>query len=269
MSARVRIAVAGCAGRMGRAILRVVADRADGVISGGLEAAGSRDLGRDLGLLAGLEATGIAASADVAALLARSDVLIDFTAPAATAIHARQAAEAGVAVVVGTTGLSADEQGILDAAATRVPLLQAANMSLGVNLLIALARQVGAALGPDWDAEIVEMHHRHKVDAPSGTALALGAAVAAGRGVDLEAVAVRSRDGHTGARRAGDIGFASLRGGDVVGDHRLVFAGEAERIELAHVATDRAIFARGAVHAACWLAGRPPGRYGMADVLGF
>jgi 4-hydroxy-tetrahydrodipicolinate reductase len=206
---------------------------------------------------------------DAEALIAAADVVIEFSAPAAAAAHAALAAAHGSGHVIGTSGLSeAQEQAIRDAAA-RAAIMRAANMSLGVNLLIGLTEQVARALGPDtFDIEILEMHHKHKVDAPSGTALALGAAAARGRDVRLAEAADRGRDGLTGARKTGAIGFAALRGGDVVGDHVVVFGGAGERIELVHRATDRRIYARGAVTAARWLQGQPPGLYGMADVLG-
>jgi 4-hydroxy-tetrahydrodipicolinate reductase len=263
------IAVLGCAGRMGRAVMAEVLAAPDLRLVGGIERSGHEALGQDLGTLAGGEPIGVAASADAGEVLGRAAVAIAFSAPEASARHADLAAETGVAYVVGTTGLGAAEVAALERAAKRVPVVWAANMSLGVNLLLALAERVGRALGPEaFDVEILEMHHRHKVDAPSGTALALGEAVARGRGVALEEVAVRGRDGLTGARPAGAIGFAALRGGDVVGDHVVTFAGTGERLELAHRATDRRIYARGAVQAARWLAGRPPGLYGMGHVLG-
>ena len=263
-----KIGIVGCAGRMGRMLLGEVMSTDGCELSGGTEQPGSEFLGLDLGQLAGAETMGIVAGDDASALFAASEVVIDFTIPAATAAHAALAAARGVAHVVGTTAMSGDEMGALEKAAERTAVVQAANMSLGVNLLLGLTRRAAALLGDDYDIEIVEMHHRHKVDAPSGTALALGAAAAGGRGVDLEAVSQRVRDGHTGARRAGDIGFATLRGGDVAGEHTVVFAAEGERVELAHKASSRAVFARGAVHAARWTAGRPPGLYSMRDVLG-
>lgn len=263
-----RIGIVGCAGRMGRANLREVLGTPGVELAGGVLRPGHRLLGQDLGVLAGLEPAGLVARDDLAALLAVSDAVIEFSTPAASLAHAAQAAAAGCAHVIGTTGLSAAEEAGLASPAARIPIVWAANMSLGVTLLQGLVEQAARALDPAFDIEIVEMHHRHKVDAPSGTALALGQAAARGRGVALETVAVRSRDGITGARREGDIGFATLRGGDVVGEHRVVLAGLGERIELAHIATDRRIFARGAVRAAQWVRGRPPGLYGMADVLG-
>jgi 4-hydroxy-tetrahydrodipicolinate reductase len=263
-----RIGVIGCGGRMGRANLRAILSTEGAELAGGVEAVGHPALGQDLGRLAGLEPVGMNATADLDALLARAHVVVEFTTPEASLEHARATAAAGVAHVIGTTGLDATQEAAIRALASRIPIVRAANTSLGVTLLVALTRKVAAALGPDWDAEIVEMHHRMKVDAPSGTALALGRAVAQGRGVALEAVMQSGRHGQTGARRRGDIGFATLRGGDVVGEHTVLFAAEGERVELSHKATDRAIFARGAVRAALWLAEQPPGLYGMEDVLG-
>ena len=205
---------------------------------------------------------------DVGALARAADVIIDFSSPSALAANLAAAREAGRPIVIGTTGLEPAAHRVIDEAATAIPVLQAANMSLGVNLLAHLVREAAARLGPDWDIEIVEMHHRHKVDAPSGTALLLGQAAADGRGVDLAAVSDRGRDGITGARKAGDIGFGSLRGGSVAGDHMVVLATEGERVELGHRAETRAIFARGAIRAALWLHGKAPGRYDMANVLG-
>ncbi|MFC7498445.1 4-hydroxy-tetrahydrodipicolinate reductase [Enterovirga sp. GCM10030262] len=195
------------------------------------------------------------------------DVFIDFSAPDALEKHLGEAVAAGKPIVIGTTGLTAEHQRMIDDAAMRTAVLQAANTSLGVNLLAHLVRETAARLGEDWDIEIVEMHHRHKKDAPSGTGLLLGKAAAEGRGVDLDAVADRGRDG-MGEREPGRIGFASLRGGSVAGDHQVVFAGEGERIELGHRAESRSIFAQGAIRAALWLAGKPPARYTMNDVLG-
>jgi 4-hydroxy-tetrahydrodipicolinate reductase len=264
-----RIGVLGCAGRMGRAVIGEVLAGAGCTLAGGTEAAGHPALGQDLGVLAGVDPTGLTAAEDADALIAAADVVIEFSAPAATGAHARLAAAHGTGHVIGTTGLGeADDRAIREAAA-RTAIMRAANMSLGVNLLLGLTEQVARVLGPEtFDIEILEMHHRHKVDAPSGTALALGEAAARGREVSLAEAAARGRDGLTGARKPGAIGFAALRGGDVVGDHVVVFAGAGERIELAHRATDRRIYARGAVAAARWLHGRAPGLYGMADVLG-
>ena len=196
------------------------------------------------------------------------DVFVDFTAPEAIEAHLAEALREGKPILIGTTGLSPDHQRMIDEAAAQIPLVYAANTSLGVNLLAHLVRETAARLGEDWDLEIVEMHHRMKADAPSGTALMLGRAAAEGRGVQLEAVAERGRDGMTGPREPGRIGFAALRGGSVAGEHLAIFAAEGERLELGHRAESRAIFARGAIAAALWLVGRPAGRYSMADVLG-
>lgn len=263
-----RIGIVGCAGRMGRMLVQEVA-AAEGVsLAGGVDRPGSDAAGRDLGTLVGIEAAGVTVGTDTRALFAASDVVIDFTIPAATVAHAALAGETGTALVVGTTGLSAADRHQIEAAAAHAPIVLAANMSLGVTLLSALVEQVARSLDDDFDIEIVEMHHRNKVDAPSGTALALGQAAARGRGVDLDTVAQRARDGITGARRRGDIGFAVLRGGDVVGDHTVVFAALGERVELTHKASNRQVFARGAVRAARWVAGRPAGLYSIRDVLG-
>ncbi|HQT68057.1 MAG: 4-hydroxy-tetrahydrodipicolinate reductase [Rhodospirillales bacterium 20-60-12] len=214
-------------------------------------------------------AGGIGRGGDLAGLAARCDVVIDFTHADAVAGHAAVLTEAGIGWVLGTTGLTAADEAAVAAAAQRIGVVFAANFSPGVALVIALAERMAAALpAADYDAEILEMHHRQKVDAPSGTALAIGRAVAAGRGVDLAAVRASGRDGQTGERRTGDIGFAALRGGQVVGDHSLIFAGAAERITISHEAFDRMVFARGAMRAALWLQGKAPGLYGMADILG-
>ncbi|GGC92882.1 4-hydroxy-tetrahydrodipicolinate reductase [Chelatococcus reniformis] len=263
-----RLVVVGAAGRMGRMLVATIADTAGVVLAGATERPGSPALGQDAGTLAGLGAAGVAVTDDAAAALAGADAVVDFSSPAASVALAALAAERGVAHVVGTTGLGEADLAALAEAARRIAVVRSGNMSLGVNLLAGLVRQAAAALGDDFDIEILEMHHRHKVDAPSGTALLLGEAAAAGRGVDLAQRSVRVRDGHTGARGAGDIGFAALRGGSVVGDHSVVLAGAGERLELAHRAEDRGIFARGAVRAALWTRGRPPGLYSMADVLG-
>lgn len=263
-----KIAVMGAAGRMGQELIRAVAATPGCTVSGGTEKAGSEAVGRDLGTLAGLEALGVAVSSDIVAVISGADAVLDFTTPHATSGFAKIAAEHGVVHVIGTTGFDAASEAIVTEAAKRTAIIKAGNMSLGVNLLAALTKQVAAALGEDFDIEIVEMHHRLKVDAPSGTALLLGAAAAEGRNVALGDCSVRVRDGHTGPRKAGDIGFATLRGGSVVGDHTVIFAGNGERIELTHLAADRGIFARGAVKAAVWGKGRAPGLYSMADVLG-
>ena len=201
-------------------------------------------------------------------LMRDSDVVLEFTSPPATAEHAALAAKLGKAMVIGTTGLSPEQGDVVREAARSIPIVWAPNMSLGVNVLLSVVEEVARRLGPDWDIEIMEMHHRGKVDAPSGTALALGQAAAAGREVVLEQVEQRARDGITGPRRRGDIGFAALRGGDVTGDHHVVFAGAGERLELIHRATTRAIYAKGAVRAARWVVGKPAGLYGLKEVLG-
>ncbi|CAK0755965.1 4-hydroxy-tetrahydrodipicolinate reductase [uncultured Gammaproteobacteria bacterium] len=264
----VKIGVVGCAGRMGQMIVRECLASAGCTLAGGSERAGSAAVGKDLGILVGGEPLDLIVTDNAAALFAVAQVVIDFTTPEATVGHAALAAEHGTALVVGTTGLNVDHLAVLAAAGAKVTVVQAANMSLGVNLLLGLVEQVARTLDDGFDIEIVEMHHKHKVDAPSGTALALGRAAATGRGVDLDQVSARVRDGLIGPRRPGGIGFATLRGGDVVGDHTVIFAGDGERVELTHKAGGRQIFARGAVRAALWSAGRAPGLYGMRDVLG-
>lgn len=262
-----KIGVVGCAGRMGVNLLRQIDATAGCAIAGGTERAGSDALGRDAGELAGLETLGLAVTDDAEALIQAADAILDFTAPAATAEHAALCAGHGTIHVIGTTGLEDEHEAAIRAAGEKTAVVRGANMSVGVNLLIELSKKVAAILDPDWDIEVIEMHHRHKVDAPSGTALALGKGAAEGRGVDHDAVADRGRDGITGARRRGDIGYATLRGGNVVGDHTVVFAADNERVELSHKASDRSIFARGAVTAALWARDKPPGYYGMNDVL--
>jgi 4-hydroxy-tetrahydrodipicolinate reductase len=265
----VRIGIVGCAGRMGVALVREVTGHPNCVLVGGCERPDSDAIGRDVGEMAGVGTLGYTITDAPETIFADADVILDFTTTATTEDHAALAATHGAALVIGTTGLEVPHMTALENAAQTSPVVQAANMSLGVNLLIQLTRQVAETLDPDFDIEIVEMHHRYKVDAPSGTALALGNAAAEGRGVDLDGVAARGRDGVTGERKRGDIGFAVLRGGNVVGDHTVVFAADNERVELTHRADDRTIFARGAVRAAVWTHGKPAGLYGMADVLGF
>ncbi|NQU60123.1 MAG: 4-hydroxy-tetrahydrodipicolinate reductase [Rhodospirillales bacterium] len=267
-----KIGIVGCAGRMGRMLVSEVL-ATDGLeLAGGTEQPGSDFIGQDIAALVGAEAAtgtgGVLIGDEAQALFQASDVVIDFTVPAATKAHAQLAADNGVALIVGTTGLEASHLGALKDASARAVIVQAANMSVGVNLLLGLTEQTAKALGEDYDIEIVEMHHRHKVDAPSGTALVLGEAAAAGRGVNLSKVSDRGRDGVTGARKAGDIGFAVLRGGDVAGDHTVVFAGDGERVELTHKASSRSVFAQGALRAAKWTEGQAPGLYSMRDVLG-
>jgi 4-hydroxy-tetrahydrodipicolinate reductase len=263
-----RIGVVGAAGRMGRVLLRLAATTPGFRLVAGSERPGQPELGTDLGKLAGLDPVGIALSDKPEAVFAAADAVLDFTIPAATLAHVKIAGATGKAHVIGTTGIDAAGQAAIAEAAQRAPIVFTGNMSLGVNLLAELVKQAAKALDPAWDIEIMEMHHRHKIDAPSGTALLLGRAAAEGRGVDLDRVADRGRDGETGARTKGAIGFASLRGGDVVGDHSVIFATDGERIELTHKAASREIFARGALRAARWAAGRKPGLYAMKDVLG-
>ena len=262
------IGVMGAGGRMGRALVRAISEADGARLAGGVEQPGHPDLGKDLGVLAGLEPLSLSLTDDTAALIEVADAIVDFTAPEATARNVALAAEHGTIHIIGTTGLTAGQQQTIEAAAQRTAIVQAANFSLGVNLALALTEQAARALDADFDIEIVEIHHNQKVDAPSGTALALGHAAAAGREVDLDDVSDRARDGITGARQKGNIGFAVLRGGTVPGDHTVVFAGADERIEITHKAQDRMIFARGAVRAALWAKGRSPGLYTMRDVLG-
>jgi 4-hydroxy-tetrahydrodipicolinate reductase len=265
---KMKIAVTGAAGRMGRELVRTVHGRQDCVVAGAIEQEGSIALGQDVGLLAGLGKLGVVITDDPLELFAKVDAVLDFTIPKATVEFAGLAANARIVHVFGTTGLAPDDDAKIAAAARHATIVRSGNMSLGVNLLTALTRKVAEALDADFDIEIVEMHHRHKVDAPSGTALMLGKAAADGRGVDLGKVSARGRDGHTGERRRGDIGFAALRGGSVVGEHSVIFAADGEIVELTHRAFDRGIFARGAVKAALWGRGKGPGLFSMMDVLG-
>lgn len=263
-----RIVVTGAGGRMGRMLVRTIGETDGVVLAAALERSASPALGQDAGVLAGVPALGIPVTDDPLEAFVAADGVVDFSSPAASVEFAGLAAQARIAHVVGTTGLGEADLARLSAAARHAPIVRSGNMSLGVNLLAALVRHGARALGAEWDIEVVEMHHGLKVDAPSGTALLLGEAAAEGRQVDLAAASVRARDGHTGARPSGAIGFAVLRGGTVVGDHKVIFAGAGERLELGHVAEDRTIFARGALKAALWARNRKPGLYGMADVLG-
>lgn len=263
-----RLIVAGAGGRMGRTLVKAIADTPGLKLAGALEDARSPLLGWDAGTLAGLGENGVKLTGDAAPLLAQADALIDFTIPAATLELAALAAKAGKVHVIGTTGFTAADEDKIKAAAKSATIVKSGNMSVGVNLLAALTKRVAKTLDQTFDIEVLEMHHNQKIDAPSGTALLLGRAAAEGRGVDLDKRSVRSRDGHTGARKPGDIGFATLRGGTVVGEHTVMFAGPAERIELVHKAEDRMIFARGALHAALWARNQKPGLYSMIDVLG-
>ncbi len=263
-----RLVVLGASGRMGRMLVRAVAEAPGCRLAGALVRPGHETVGTDAGVLAGVGTLGVTVVDDVTAALAGADGILDFTTPALSVAAARLAAERGLVHVVGTTGFSEHDLADLREASSRARIVQSGNMSLGVNVLAALVRKAAAVLGPDWDIEILEMHHRRKVDAPSGTALMLGEAAAEGRRVGLSDHAVLSREGHTGTRREGDIGFAALRGGTVVGEHSVVFAGAGERIELAHRSEDRGLYATGAVKAALFARDRPPGLYTMADVLG-
>ncbi|MBZ6076717.1 4-hydroxy-tetrahydrodipicolinate reductase [Microvirga puerhi] len=263
-----RLVVVGAAGRMGRMLVEAVAEAEGCRLVGAIARPGSEAIGHDAGLIAGIGLLDVDITDDPLPVFAQADGVLDFTTPGATVAFATLAAQARIVHVVGTTGLQDPDFAKLEAAARHARIIQSGNMSLGVNLLAGLVRRAAAALGEDFDIEILEMHHRMKVDAPSGTALLLGDAAAEGRKVSLKDHSVRVRDGHTGARRAGDIGFASLRGGTVVGEHNVIFAGAGERLELAHRAEDRGIFARGAVKAALWGFDKKPGYYSMADVLG-
>ena len=268
MMTQMRLAVAGAAGRMGRALVRVIGESQQVTLAGALERPGSPALGQDAGTLAGIGASGVMLGDDPLTVLAAVDGVLDFTSPASSLEIAALAAQARIVHVIGTTGFSNENLEAIEAAARHAVIVRSGNMSLGVNLLAGLVERVAATLGEDWDIEILEMHHRAKVDAPSGTALLLGEAACEGRGIDRNSRPAPRAERREGARRDGDIGFASLRGGSVVGDHSVIFAGPGERLELTHRAEDRTIFARGAVRAALWGRGRKPGHYSMADVLG-
>ncbi len=263
-----KIAIAGAAGRMGRVLTRIVNETPGLEVAGGIEPKGSAHIGSDMGTLAGIGTLDVAVTDNPQELLSRIDGVIDFTVPAATLALVELSAEARLVHVIGTTGINDDGEARIGQAARQARIIKSGNFSLGVNLLTALVRKVAATLGDDYDIEVLEMHHKHKIDAPSGTALMLGRAAAEGRGIDLKNRSVRSRDGHTGARTAGDIGFATLRGGSVIGEHTVMFAGETERIELTHKASSRDMFAKGAVKAALWGLDKQPGLYSMNDVLG-
>ncbi len=262
------IGLLGAAGRMGCAVVREVAETDGCVLVAAADVTGNPGIDRDAGELAGAPRAEVVIGEDAASVFEAADVVIEFSLPEATTAHAALAADKGVTHVIGTTGLDKSQQAALREAGTRAVIVHAPNMSLPVNILFALTKQVASMLDDRFDIEIVEMHHKHKVDAPSGTALLLGEAAAKGRGVALADHSVRVRDGITGPREEGSIGFATLRGGSVVGEHSVILAGEGERIELSHAAGDRTIFARGAVKAALWAKGRPAGLYSMRDVLG-
>lgn len=258
----------GASGRMGRTLVPLVLEASDLRLSGALAAAGDPAIGQDAGIVAGAAQAAVAVTSDPARALVGAGVAVDFTLPAASLVHARACLARSVPLVIGTTGHDSAARAEFGRIAESIPIVMAPNMSLGVNVLLKLAELAARALDESYDAEICEAHHRHKVDAPSGTALGLGRAVALGRGGDLEKLAICSRHGATGARPPGGIGFSVLRGGDIVGDHRVVFAGPGEQVELVHHAQDRSGFARGALAAARWVVGRPPGMYSMLDVLG-
>lgn len=263
-----KIGVVGAGGRMGQTLARAIAATEGCALAGGTEMKGSPMIGRDIGEVAGIGTLQKKIGDDPLPLFAESDAVLDFTAPGATVEHAGLAAQGKTVHVIGTTGLNPEQIRKIEAAAKHTAIVLAPNFSVGVYLLTVLTERAAAILGQDWDIEILEMHHNKKVDAPSGTALALGEAAAKGRKVELGRVAKRGRDGITGARKSGDIGFASLRGGNVVGDHSVIFAAENERLELTHRAAGREIYARGAVRAALWARGKPPGLYTMRDILG-
>jgi len=266
--ADVRIAVVGASGRMGKALIAAILDTDGATLSGAIEREGAAALGQDAGSLVGQPFMGIALTDDPLPVFATSDAVLDFTAPEATLHYAELAAQARIVHVIGTTGMSEDDEQKLNATARHAAIIKSGNMSLGVNLLAVLVKQAAKALSADFDIEVLEMHHKAKVDAPSGTALLLGESAADGRGLNLQEDGVFTRHGITGPRPEGAVGFATMRGGSVVGDHSVMFAGPAERITLSHHAEDRSLFARGAVKAALWGYGKKPGRYTMQDVLG-
>ncbi|WIY52847.1 4-hydroxy-tetrahydrodipicolinate reductase [Devosia sp. YIM 151766] len=265
---KLRIIVAGAGGRMGAANIRAIAGHPELELVGALDRSGAASIGKDAGLLAGLEPLGLAVTDSAEQALAQADAIVDFTAPAASVALAGLAARQGLVHIIGTTGcLEAENDAIAEAGRAGARIVQSGNFSPGMVALTALVEKAAAALA-DYDVEILEMHHNLKVDAPSGSALMLGEAAARGRNISLKDHSVRVRDGHTGAREPGTIGFATLRGGNVIGDHMVILAGPSERIELSHRAQDRSIFANGAVLAALWASRQPPGLYSMADVLG-
>ncbi|MFK7763496.1 MAG: 4-hydroxy-tetrahydrodipicolinate reductase [Roseobacter sp.] len=268
MNVPLKIAITGVSGRMGRMLVDTI-DAAEGVdVAAAVERTGHAWIGQDLGVVMGSAARGLIITDSIDTALERAEAVIDFTAPAATVAFAQAAAKAGAIHIIGTTGMTEDDIDQLSAPAQSARIVRAGNMSLGVNLLVQLTKRVAAALDDDYDIEVIEAHHNQKVDAPSGTALMLGQAAADGRGVALDTVSDRGRDGITGARRKGDIGFVAVRGGDIIGEHDVMFAALGERITLRHVASDRSVFARGALKAALWARGRAPGAYDMLDVLG-
>jgi len=262
-----RVIVTGASGRMGRMLVQAVTQFEDAELAGATERHGSGFIGGDAGKAAGIGALGVTLSDDISTMPV-ADVLIDFTEPVACLEHARFVAERGMRMVIGTTGHSGEQVQTLRDTLADNPVVMAANFSIGVNLALQLVRKAAQVLGPEYDAEIFEAHHRHKVDAPSGTALAMGRSLARGRGVDFDKAAVFSREGIIGERAPGSIGFSVVRAGNIVGEHRAMFVSDEERIEIGHAAMDRMVFAKGAMRAAGWLMGQPPGWYGMDDVLG-
>ena len=266
-SERIKVSVSGGAGRMGGMLIREIIHADDLGLVAATDRTESPNIGFDVGVVAGFGPSDVFLGADPSSLFQNTDVVIDFSTPDASLHHAALAAETGTAIVIGTTGLTAEQEDVLRQAAKKAVIVYCANTSVGVTLLTQLVEKVAAQLTSGWDIEILETHHHHKVDAPSGTALALGKAAARGRGVELEAVADMVRKGQTGARKQGDIGFAVLRGGNVTGEHSVIFFGQSERVEISHKATDRAIFARGALRAARFAASKKLGCYTMADVL--
>ena len=263
-----KIVIIGAAGRMGRALVRCLKQHPSLRLVGAIEHGECPLIGRDAGTVAGEGECGVLISDDLAACAAEADVLIDFSLHTAVPAHVRLAADLGKGMVIGTTGIFPAENAILQEAAHRIPIVWAPNMSVGVNLLFAMVRKAAGILGPEYDVEVTEMHHRHKKDAPSGTALRLAEKVAEGRRVDFNAVAVYGREGQTGERPSGQIGIHALRGGDIIGDHTVMFAIDGERVELTQRATSRDTFAMGALRAAAWVIKRPPRMYDMQDVLG-
>ncbi|SOH94654.1 dihydrodipicolinate reductase [Monaibacterium marinum] len=264
----IAVTITGVTGRMGRMLARAVAEDTRCELVGATALPDDPWVGKTLREVLPETASDVVVEAQAVDAIARADAVIDFTAPSATREHASLCAQAGATHVIGTTGLEEDDLAHLTACAVHTTIVRAGNFSLGVNLLTVLTRKVAAALGEDFDVEIIEMHHRHKVDAPSGTALMLGEAAAEGRGINLDEMRESGRDGITGERKRGAIGFAALRGGDVVGEHQAIFAGTGERITLGHIASDRMLFARGAVTAAVWGHSQKSGEFDMVDVLG-
>ena len=262
------IVITGASGRMGQTLIKQIAASGKMRLVGALERTGHPWVGQDVGVAMGGTPMGVMVSDDALEAFAKAQGVIDFSAPAASVAFSALAAQARAVHVIGTTGLEPEDIAKIEAAAHHAVIIRAGNMSLGVNLLVSLTKKVAAALDADWDIEVIEAHHRHKVDAPSGTALMLGQAAAEGRGVKLESAMVSGRDGITGARQRGNIGFSAIRGGDIIGEHDVMFAAEGERIVLRHIATDRSLFARGAIRAVLWGQTQKPGHYDMMDVLG-